>query len=161
MLGRQQADLRRPAAIAQLGAVRVSLPMHAAEQVPIAQPKSEEIAPAAVIWSENELFRFQLSKGNFDIDGAKAGAIAADHDNFVVAKLVDLLDRISQPCRKVAPDLRMDSRSVRSRAAAGSKKKDVDFRRELRAKRGEIQKRPGRIWESAAGQLDPGFLGKN
>lgn len=161
MLGGQYADLRRQAAVAQLGEIRVSLPLDAAEEVPIAQPKREEIAATAMIRSENELFRFQLSKSIFDINGAKAGAVATDHDNFVVAELVDFLDRVLQPRCKAMPDLRVNSRSVWRRAAAGSKKMNVNLRRKLRAKRGEIQKGPGRIWQRAAGQLHLCFLSKD
>ena len=157
----QYADLRRQAAVAQLGEIRVSLPVNAAKEVPIAQPKREEIAATAMIRSENKLFRFQLSKSIFHINGAKTGAVATDDDDLVVAELVDFLDRIPQPRRKAMPDLRVNARSVRRRAAAGSKKMDVNLRRKLRAERGEMQKRPGRIWEGAAGQIDLCFLGKN
>jgi len=161
VLGGQYADLRRQASVAQLGEIRVSLPMDAAEKVPIAQPKREEIAATAMIRAENELFRFQLSKSIFDINETKTGAVATDHDNFVVAELVDFLDCIPQPRRKVMSDLRVNTRSVRRRATAGSKKMNVNLRRKLRAKRGEIQEGPGRIWERAAGQLDLCFLSKD
>ena len=115
----QYADLRRQAAVAKLGEIRVSLPMDAAEEVPIAQPKREEIATTAMIWSENKFSRPQLRKGIFEIDGAKTGAVATDHDNFVVAELVDFLDRVFQPCREVVSDLPVDTRFGRDRTATG------------------------------------------
>lgn len=91
-----------------------------------------------MIRSENQLFHFQLSKGIFHIDGAKAGAVAADHDNFVVPELVDRLDRIFQPRREVAACLPVNLRSRWDGATAGSKKMHIDPMRKFGTKRGKF-----------------------
>ena len=49
-----------------------------------------------------------------DVDRAKTGTVAANNDNFVVAKLINLLDRIVQSRREVMPGLPVDSRSARN-----------------------------------------------
>lgn len=82
----------------------------------------------------------------FDIERAQAGAIAPNDDNLVVPQLVDSLDRIFQARREVPADLPVGSRPGWRWAAAGSKKMNIYPRRKLRAHRGQIQKRAGRIW---------------
>ena len=112
MLQGQQANFRGQAAVAQLRAIGVVLPAHATEQIPVAQTKRDQVAATAMIWSEDKFSRLQFSKGFFNIDRAKTRAVAADHDNFVVAKLIDFLDRIFQPRSEVPPDLPVSSRSA-------------------------------------------------
>ena len=115
----QQQNFRGLATVAQLCAIGVSLPAHAPEQGTITQTKGDQITATAMIWSENEFSRLQFHKGIFKIDRAKTGAVATDHDNFVVAELVDFLDRVLQPRREVGSDLLVDSRFGRGRTTAG------------------------------------------
>ena len=112
MLEGQQANVRGQAAAAKLRALGVLLPAHAVEQIPVTQTKRDQVAATAVIWSENKFSRPQFFKGFFNIDGAKTRAVAADNDNFVVAKVIDFLDRIFQPRREVPPNLPVNSRSA-------------------------------------------------
>lgn len=112
MLGGQQANFRGQAAAAKLRAICVLPPTHAAEQIAIAQTKADQIAAATMVWSENKFSRLQFCKRIFDVDRAKAGAVASDNDYFVVPQLIDFLDRIFQPRREVVARLPVDSRSV-------------------------------------------------
>ena len=115
----QQANFRGQAAIAKLRAIGVLFPAHAAEKSAITQTKRDQITAAAMIWSKNQFSRPQFCKGIFDIDRAKTGAVAADDNDFLVAQLVNFLDRVFQPRREIAPDLAVDSRFVRDRPTAG------------------------------------------
>lgn len=113
MFDRQQADFGRLAAVKKLRAISVAFPTHAAEQRAIAQPESNQIAPAAMIRSEHQLARREFRKRLFDVDGPKTRAVAADDDHLVVAHLVGFLDGVLQTCGEVVPGLAVDSRSIR------------------------------------------------
>jgi hypothetical protein len=161
VLASQQANFRGETAVAKLCAIGVLLPAHAAEKSAIPQAKGDQITAPAMIWPENKFSRLQFSKGIFDIDRAKTGAVSADNDDFVVAQLVSFLDRIFQPRREVVSDLPVDARFAEGRTTARSKKMNIDPARKHRAEGGKIQKRAGRIWETPACQLDVCFFGKN
>ena len=57
VLNGEQANVGRQAAVAKLRAIGVSLPTHAAEQIPITQTKRDKIAATTMIWTENEFSR--------------------------------------------------------------------------------------------------------
>jgi hypothetical protein len=74
----------------------------------------------------------------FDVARTETGAIAADSDNFVVAKLMDFLDRIFQTRREIVAILSMDLRSAWHETTAGSKEMNIRPRREFWAELGRI-----------------------
>src|SRR5213595_3138864 len=100
-----------------------------------------------MIRTENKFSRFQFSKGMFDVDRAKSGAVAADDDNLIVAKLINPGDGIFQSRREVMSSLPMDMRAVGDRAMARSKKMNIYPMRKLGVENRKLQKWPGRIWE--------------
>jgi hypothetical protein len=56
-LNGQQEKFRRQATIAKLRGIGVLLPTHATEQIPITQVKRNEIAAAAMIWTDYQFSR--------------------------------------------------------------------------------------------------------
>ncbi len=160
MFDRQQRDIRCFAASAELGAVRVLFPAHVAQQRAICGTKGNEITAAAMIGAEDEFSRGQLRKGALDVCRAQTGAITPDRDNFVVAEIVNFLDRIFQARREIVAGLPMDSLRGSCGTASGSKEMDVGFRRKPRES-GEIEERPRGTREGAPREVAVGFLGED
>lgn len=160
LFDRQQRDIRCFAASAELGAVRVLFPAHVAQQRAICGTKGNEITAAAMIGAEDEFSRGQLRKGALDVCRAQTGAITPDRDNFVVAEIVNFLDRISQTRREVMTGLSMDSLRGSCGTAGRSEKVDVGFRRKF-GEGGKIQERPRGTREGAPREVAVGFLGED
>jgi hypothetical protein len=114
-----------------------------------------------MIRPENKFSRLEFFKGIFDIDRPKPGAVAADDDNFVVPELINFLDRILQARREIVPRLPVNSTSGWDNAPVRGKKMNIYSRRKIRAQGRQIQKGARRSWESAAGQRNMRFFGKN
>lgn len=113
-------------------------PPHVPEQIAISQTKRDEIAATAMIGAEHQFSRLQFFKGIFDIACPKAGAVAPDDDEFVVAKFINFLDCIFEPCREVAACLPVNLRSRWDGTTAGSKKMHIDPMRKFGTKRRKI-----------------------
>ena len=113
-----------------------------------------------MIGAEDEFSRGQLRKGALDICRAQTGAITPDRDNFVVAEIVHLLDRIFQARREIVAGLPMNPLRWKSDATSGSKEMDFGFRRKPRES-GEIEERPGRTREGAPRQVAVDFISKD
>lgn len=105
MLHGQDEDLLFFASIAKLGAIGVLFPAHISEQPSIGGTKRDEIAAAAVIWTEDKFLCLQLSESTVDVGRAKTGAIPTYRHYFVVAQLRDSFDGIFKPRRETSAGL--------------------------------------------------------
>jgi hypothetical protein len=101
VFNRQQENVPGSATLEQLGAIRVSFPAHAAEQFAIGRAKRDQITTAPMVRTEDELLRRQLSEGLLDVERAKARAIPAHRDHFIVAELGDSFDRVLKTRREI------------------------------------------------------------
>jgi hypothetical protein len=157
---RQKENVCGAGAPEQLGAIGVSFPAHVAEQFAITGAERDEVTTAAMIRAENKFFRRQLSERVFDIERAKARAIAAHRDDFVVTESGNRLDRIFEALRKPASALAMNPWAGTARVSVRREKMNVNRKRKFGGERGKIQQRPRRHRERAPGQIDMRFLGE-
>ena len=115
MFNRQQRNVFFSAPIAKLSAIGISLPFHAAEQLPVSQTKRDEIATPAMIRPEDQFPRRQLNESPFYIDRAKTRAIPSHGDHFLISELGNLLDRVLKARREIPPGLAVNVWPVRRR----------------------------------------------
>lgn len=143
MLHRQEKHLGGSCALKQLGAIRIFLPAHVAQQRTIGTTECDEITPAAMIGTEHELFRLQFDECPLDVESAQRRTIAPDRDDFVIAQPRHRFNRALEAGRKGWADLAMDEWRRHAFSAGGGEQMDIDRGRKFGIKRRKTQERPG------------------
>gem|GEM_PF-25499 len=157
---RQQENVRDAGALEQLGAIGVSIPTHVAEQFAIDGAKRDKVATAAMVRTENQLLRRELSERALDIERPKTRTIAAYGDDFVVTEASDCLDCIFEALGKTASGLAMNSWLGRARISGRREKVNVDRVGKFGGKFWKIQERPCRHRKRAPRKIDMRSLGE-
>jgi hypothetical protein len=160
MFNRQQKEILVSAPVTKLGAISVLSPADTAQQFAIVGMKSDQIAAAAMIRTEDKLLRRQLHESPLDVACPKPRAIPTDRDNFVVAKLRDPFDRVLKPCREIPASLPVNVGSDADRFSGRREKMKIDIRRNMGAQARDTKKRPRRLGERTPRQVDVDFVGK-
>jgi hypothetical protein len=155
MLKGEQTNVQRTAAMAEFCAIGVLLPPNAAQQCTIARAKRDQVTAAAMVRPQHQAFGLKLRKGSRDIARTKTRAVAADRNDFVIAKLMDSLDGILQPFGKAAAVLLMDAGfRRRSGNATGREEVNVDVCEEFGVERRKLEQTAGGRGERTPGQID-------
>jgi hypothetical protein len=115
---RQQENVRGASALAELGAIRVLFPAHVPQQGAIGGTECDEIAPASVIRTENELAGFQLRESPLDVESTEGRAIAPDSHHLVITELRNRFDCVLETGGKAPAGLPMDGQTSNRRAGA-------------------------------------------
>ena len=89
-------------------AIGVLFPADIAQQASVGGMKANQVAPAAMVWSENQFLRRQLQESALDVTCLKFRTVPPDGDNFVIAELGDSFDRILETRCEISSSLSMD-----------------------------------------------------
>ena len=159
VLNRQQENLFVSASIPKLRTIGVLLPADVPQQFPIDQMKGNEVTAPAMVWPEDELLRRELPESALDVARPKSGAIPADGDNFVIAKLRDFFARVLKARRETSPGLAVNAGASGARASCRREQMDINRTRSFRGK-GGAEKWPRRIRQRTPRQIDLQFVGE-